>query len=305
VKVGVIGCGRWGKNHARTLSALGVLAAVADERPEARAAFAEEFGCAQMTPQAMIDDPAIGAVVVVLPPDSQAGMALAVLAAGKHAMIEKPMAMTVADAEAIASAARSAGVTAMTGHLLLFHPAHLAIRELVRTGALGDLRLIRTERAGWGSFFPGTDVAWDLLPHDLSMILDILGDLPQDGQMQARAVVSPQADIASLRMSVDALAIECFVSRVAPSRGRSMLVQGTRASALWNDLEADWSRKLVVVEHSLPSPSNPRPIALAETMALDSELRHFLSCIQSGARPRGHVEDAARIIACIARTPVV
>lgn len=308
MNLAVIGCGRWGRNHVRTLAQLGVLGAVADTRPDAREAFATEFGCAALTPEAVLADPGITGVVVVLPPDAQAAMALQVLAAEKHAMVEKPMAMTAADAQAIAAAATRAGVVAMTGHLLLFHPAYLAIKARVAAGDLGDLRHIRTERAGFGSFFPNTDVGWDLLPHDLSMILDLSGSLPVTRSLQGRSIVTDRADVASLRAQYDGGAmVDCFVSRIAPVRSRYMLVQGTRASLIWNDLEPDWARKLTFVPH-LPgsaTPADPQHIALPDTMTLEAELRHFITCIDTGATPRGNVQDASQIITWLAETPFV
>lgn len=308
MNLAVIGCGRWGRNHVRTLAQLGVLGAVADTRPDAREAFATEFGCAALTPEAVLADPGITGVVVVLPPDAQAAMALQVLAAGKHAMVEKPMAMTAADAQAIAAEATRAGVVAMTGHLLLFHPAYLAIKARVAAGDLGDLRHIRTERAGFGSFFPNTDVGWDLLPHDLSMILDLSGSLPVTRSLQGRSIVTDRADVASLRAQYDGGAmVDCFVSRIAPVRSRYMLVQGTRASLIWNDLEPDWARKLTFVPH-LPgsaTPADPQHIALPDTMTLEAELRHFITCIDTGATPRANVQDASQIITWLAETPFV
>lgn len=308
MNLAVIGCGRWGRNHVRTLAQLGVLGAVADTRPDAREAFATEFGCAALTPEAVLADPGITGVVVVLPPDAQAAMALQVLAAGKHAMVEKPMAMTAADAQAIAAAATRAGVVAMTGHLLLFHPAYLAIKARVAAGDLGDLRHIRTERAGFGSFFPNTDVGWDLLPHDLSMILDLSGSLPVTRSLQGRSIVTDRADVASLRAQYDGGAmVDCFVSRIAPVRSRYMLVQGTGASLIWNDLEPDWARKLTFVPH-LPgsaTPADPQHIALPDTMTLEAELRHFITCIDTGATPRANVQDASQIITWLAETPFV
>jgi len=303
LKIGLIGCGRWGRNHARTLAALGVLGAVADERPEARDAFAAEFGCPAMSPDAMLTQVDIAAVVVVLPPDRQAQMALQVLQAGKHALIEKPMALDVAAAQAIVAAAKAAKVTAMTGHLLLFHPAYLAIEGLVRQGALGDIRHIRSERAAWGSFFPATDAAWDLLPHDLSLVLGLLGYLPAERRMQAQDFLGGRDDVASLTLREPGLLVDCFVSRVAPVRSRYLLVQGTKASAIWNDLEPDWGKKLVLVAHEGQVQGTPRAVPLIETMALEQELRHFLHCIATGDTPRGDVAGALQIIDAIATAP--
>jgi len=293
VRVGVIGCGNWGQNHARTLASMSALGAVADLLPERRERLAGELGCRSCTADALIADPGLDGVIVALPPALQAEMALRVLRARKHLLVEKPMALDAGLASKIDDLARSMRLVAMTGHLLLFHTAYQALAALVAGGELGTLRHIRTVRAGQGRFYPGTDVIWDLLPHDLSLLRDLMGTLPEVAQsrLQSVAVVSDLADIASLQMAYcGGPVVSCFVSRVAPQRERQMLVQGSKASALWDENQ-DWSRRLCVVTNPTEDrpATEPRYLPLVPVQPLEGQLRHFLDSIRNGTQPRGTV----------------
>jgi len=301
VQLGVIGCGKWGRNHASTLAGLSALGCVADLDTGTREALAAELGCRAATTSALLADPAITAVVVALPPAVQAGVALQAIRAGKHLLVEKPMALDAAAARQITDAAQAAGLVAMTGHLLLFHPVWRALAALVAEGALGDLRHIRTLRAGQGRFYPDTDVIWDLLPHDLSLLRDLMGSLPGRGRMQTVQVVSDLADAASLQAEwPGGPVVDCFVSRVSPVRMRQVLVQGTRASLLWDENE-EWPRRLCLSDNPTPAAPHPPPhfVPLTPAQPLAEQLRHFLMAIKGDAAPRGTVaggQDVLRFI---------
>ncbi len=304
MRIGVIGCGRWGRNHAATLSGLSVLAGVADLVPERREALASELGSVATTTQALLQDPTINAVVIALPPAEQAEVALSALAAGKHLLVEKPMALDAARAAQIASRAKAAGVVAMTGHLLLFHPAWRAIKRIVAEGALGELCHIRTVRAGQGRFYPGTDVAWDLMPHDLSLVRDLMGALPMDGHMVATPVVSDRlADIVSVQGAFpDGPSLDLFVSRVAPKKVRRVLVQGSRASLLWDEGE-EWSKRLCLT----PNPHHgdlevtSRYLPLDEKQSLTEQLVQFINTIEGKVTARGTVFGGVDVLHFIQR----
>ena len=304
MRIGVIGCGRWGRNHAATLSRLSALAGVADLVPERREALATELGCKATTTRSLLDDSAINAVVIALPPAEQAEVALEALAAGKHLLVEKPMALDVARAAQIASRAKAAGVVAMTGHLLLFHPAWRAIKRVVAEGALGELRHIRTVRAGQGRFYPGTDVAWDLMPHDLSLVRDLIGTLPMDGHMVATPVVSDRlADIVSVQGAYpDGPSLDLFVSRVAPKKVRRVLVQGSRASLLWDEGE-DWSQRLCLTTN--PDNDNMQTasqyLPLDEKQSLTEQLVQFINTIEGKVTARGTVFGGVDVLHFIQR----
>lgn len=297
--VGVIGCGQWGRNHATTLASLSALASVADLDATRRDALAGDLGCRAATTDAILSDPAISAVIIALPPAEQASVALRAMAAGKHLLVEKPMALDARESGRIATGAQTSGLVAMTGHLLLFHPAWHAIKAIVAAGELGPLRHIRMVRTGPGRFHAGTDVIWDLMPHDLALVHDLLGALPETAMMSGTAVVSRnEADIGSLVARFqDGPTLEVFVSRVAADKERRLIVTGSRASLIWDEAQ-DWDRRLCTSINSVPDDkcAGPRYITLEKSQPLAAQLQHFLDAIAGNAPARGTVASGHDVI---------
>ncbi|MCC5975469.1 MAG: Gfo/Idh/MocA family oxidoreductase [Rubellimicrobium sp.] len=290
--VGVIGCGQWGRNHATTLASLSALSSVADLDPARRDALAGDLGCQADTTDAILDDPAINAVVVALPPAEQASIALRAIAAGKHLLVEKPMALDTRQSARIAAAANASGLVAMTGHLLLFHPAWHATKAMVAAGELGRLRHIRMVRTGPGRFHAGTDVIWDLMPHDLALVHDLLGDLPPKATMSGTSVVSEkEADIGSLVSSFPGgPTLEVFVSRVSTTKERRLILTGSDANLIWDESE-DWDRRVCIARNTIPDDRTAeiRYLEMARSQPLAEQLKHFLDAIAGTASARGTV----------------
>ncbi|MFN6976848.1 MAG: Gfo/Idh/MocA family protein, partial [Gemmobacter sp.] len=303
-RIGVIGCGDWGRNHIRTAAGLGVLAAVGDADPARRAAVAAQFGVPDMAPAAMLAEPAIDGVILALPPHRHADMALAVLRAGKHLLVEKPMSLDMAGAEAIVAAARAAGVVAMTGHLLRFHPAFEAMETLVRSGGLGRIRYVHTTRIGLGKFFQQTDALWDIAPHDLSLLLAITGEIPCRVHMEGAAMLTDAPDFAHLHLTFPSgIRSHSFISRLSPKRDRRFTVIGEGGMAVYDDLEP-WDRKLAIYRHRILNEAGairiegvePDYVPLTEVMPLAAEQQHFIDCIASGAAPRASVAEGLDVL---------
>jgi predicted dehydrogenase len=309
-RIGVVGCGDWGRNHIRTAHGLGALVAVADADPARRARVAAEFGVRALSPEALIADRGIDGVILALPPHRHADAALAVLRAGKHLLVEKPMALDVAGGEAIVAAARAAGVVAMTGHLLRFHPAFEAMEALVKAGGLGRLRYIHTTRIGLGKFFQQTDALWDIAPHDLSLLLAITGERPSSVHLEGAAMLTELPDFAHLHLTFPSgIRSHSFISRLSPKRDRRFTVIGEQGMAVYDDLEP-WDRKLAIYRHRILNEAGairvegvePDYVPLTEVMPLEAEQRHFLDCIATGAVPKASVAeglDVLRVLAAV------
>src|SRR5690606_9195797 len=177
-RIAVLGCGYWGSNHIRTLKSLGLLHAVSDANGARAEGFASEQDCRAIAPDDLCQRDDVDAIVMALPPQFHAQYAIAAVRAGKDVLVEKPIALNVADAEAAVSAAEECGRVFMVGHVLRFHPAFEVLEELIRDGELGEVRYIHSHRLGLGKFHTENDALWDLAPHDLSMILAITGGMP-------------------------------------------------------------------------------------------------------------------------------
>lgn len=300
LRVGLIGCGDWGRNHARALSRLGVLAAVGDQVPERAALVAREFVCTNLGPQAILSNPEIDVVVIAAAPHEQAALALRALQAGKHVLVEKPMAMTTDDAESLCDAALLAGRVAMTGLVMQFHPAFIALQRLVDEGALGRLRRIEARRTGFGKFFAGVDVLWDLAPHDLSMQMALIGRSPVTGSARYAVAHSDLPDAAVIALDYgEGLSASIQLSRVAGVKARSFTVIGTEGTAVFDDLAAP-PHQLSLAQHGGP----PRPVPFPAQAPLDAEINHFLACIRDGSAPVADLRFGRDVLKTLAAIPL-
>lgn len=308
LKVGVIGCGDWGRNHVRTLKSLGALAGVADMDSARLGEVATEFDCPTMRPSEMIASDEIDAVVLALPADRHVEVSLSVLEAGKHLLVEKPMALEVAGATAIVETARRAGVVAMTGHVLRFHPAFEALEQMVNSGALGRIRYVYSTRIGLGKFFVQTDALWDIAPHDLSLLFAITGEMPVSTHLEGAAMITDAPDFAHLHMRFASGArSHTFISRLAPNRERKFTVIGDKAMAVFDDLEP-WERKLAIYNHKVWNEdgdikfesAEPEYVQTSQKLPLTSELEHFIHCAQGGQTPRASVAEGLDVLRTLA-----
>lgn len=155
-KIAVVGCGYWGSNHARTLSELGALYGVSDRHEDRAEALAARHGARPIGIDALLDDAAIDGLVLALPPQYHADLAVEALAAGKHVLVEKPLALSVADARRVVDAAERSGLVAMTGHVLRFHPAFEALEALMPKASWARCAISIRTGWDWANFTPKT-----------------------------------------------------------------------------------------------------------------------------------------------------
>lgn len=303
-RIAVLGCGYWGRNHVRTLAGLGVLAAVADRNADKAAALAEEFSVRRALPESLGRDPDIDGVVLALPPHHHAEHAVALMTAGKHVLIEKPIALNVEDGTRVVATAGQAGVVAMTGHVLRFHPAFEAMLQLIADGTLGEVRYIHSHRVGLGKFHAENDALWDIAPHDLSLIMAITGEAPARVRGEGSAVLDHLSDFAHLHLEfASGVRGHVFAARLNPYRERRLTVIGSKAMAVFDDV-APWSKKLALYRHRIWHTArgwqsemvDPDYVPVAEELPLTRECRHFIDCIAEGRQPVTPVEDGLTVI---------
>ncbi|MBZ9962200.1 Gfo/Idh/MocA family protein [Mesorhizobium sp. BR1-1-2] len=303
-RIAVLGCGYWGSNHIRTLKALGALHAVSDTNRARAEGFASEQDCLAIEPDQLFVRNDIDAIVMALPPQFHAEMAVRATESGKDVLVEKPIALTVADAERSVQAAKDKGRVFMVGHVLRFHPAFETLKGLIDKGELGEVRYIHSHRLGLGKFHTENDALWDLAPHDLSMILAITGTEPIEVRGEGAALLDNLSDFAHLHMRFpNGLRSHLFASRLNPYRERRLTVVGTKAMAVFDDVEP-WERKLAVYRHAVWQDSGqwafttnePSYVAVGQGMPLTRELEHFIHCIETRAEPRTSGEEAIRVL---------
>lgn len=190
-RIGVAGAGYWGANLVRNSWELGRLAAVCDTDLHPLESVRNKYpGVALFCDyDTMVQSSKIDAVIIAAPAPMHADLALRAIAAGKHVFVEKPLALTVEEAKRVVSAARKARRTLFVGHVLLYHPGVELLIENVRNGSIGQVRHVRSRRLSWGRLRAHEDVWWSFAPHDVALMLEIVGEEPVSVQRSQAAFV--------------------------------------------------------------------------------------------------------------------
>jgi predicted dehydrogenase len=312
VRVGVIGAGAWGKNHVRTLASLPEteLAGVCDLEVAVRERIARQYPGAFVTDSPVELFKRVDAVVIASTARTHAVLGREAIEAGIPALIEKPFALTVAEAEALREAAASRGVPLLAGHLLEYHPVVERLRQLVVEGALGKLYYLYSQRVNLGQIRPDENALWSFGPHDVSVALFLLGDSPRTVAALGRSYLQPGIeDVVFLTMTFDSgVVAHAQMSWLDPHKERRLTLVGSRQMAVFDDMEAreklriydkgverppeyrSWGESLAVREGDIyiPRVSNAEPLAV--------QLKHFAQVVRGEVAPRADAADGVRVV---------
>lgn len=304
-KIAVVGCGYWGQNLVRNVAQIGHLAAVSDYSAETAKKFGAEYKVPAMTFEDILADKSIDGVVLATPAHLHAKMGGAALTAGKHVFVEKPLALNVDDAREMVELAASSGRTLMVGHLLQYHPAFEKTKELLKSGELGRLQYIYSNRLNFGKIRQEENVFWSFAPHDISMILSLTGQLPDTVHTEASYYLSrdvADTTITHMHFPNDVNA-HIFVSWLHPFKEQKLVVIGTEGMLTFTDNEP-WDKKLMLYKHKVvwkngaPEPARADPIAIPLDQAepLKNECQHFVDCIKKGGRANTDGAEGMRVL---------
>jgi len=317
LRVALVGCGYWGSKHFRVLHAADDVDEViaVDSRKDRLENLTRGYRATQCFPNLRSALPHVDAVVVATPPSTHVPLALAAIQAGKHVLVEKPLAATSAGGLALVYAAAAAGVVLMVGHTFEYNPAVRKLAELVRTGELGELYYIDSARLNLGLYQKDVNVILDLAPHDVSIINYVLGRKPVAAQAWAsRHAHRRLEDVAYLRLFYDdhlddgSLSANIHVSWLDPCKVRRVTAVGSKKMAVYNDLAAE-ERIRVLDKGVLPPPDDSLtqpPMSyrygdiVAPYVSPDEPLvvqdRHFVECIVNGAQPLTDGENGLAVV---------
>lgn len=311
VSIAHVGHGHWGKNLARNFSELGHLAAVVEPNPEVAAAAAKAYGVPVATFEELLSDPAIDAVSLASPAGMHFSHSLAALEAGKHVYVEKPLALDVGEAEQLCRVASERGLVLMVGHLLQYHPAYIKLREMVAAGDLGRLLYVYSNRLSLGRFRSEENVLWSFAPHDISMILGVVGEEPVSVSAQGNvSFLAGIADIAMIHMHFPGGASgHVQVSWMHPFKEQRLVVVGEKAMAVFEDSAPVWEDKLLLYRHTIdasrgaPNPvrADAERVAVNRTEPLREECRHFIESIEKGVSPRTDGREGLAVLRVLDR----
>jgi predicted dehydrogenase len=267
--VAVVGCGEWGRNHVRAVAQHGGarLLHVVDTSEVRREVARELAPGASVSDDlaAALEDPRVEAVVVATPTPSHVPIARAAIAAGKHLLVEKPLAPTVALAADLAARARKARRVLMVGHLLLHHPAVRFLKRLVDRGGLGRLHYAYAQRTNLGRIRTDENVLMSLAPHDVAVLSHLFGAWPNAVSAQGAAYVqSKWEDVVFLTLRFPGGRLgHVHLSWLDPHKVRRLTLVGSRTMAVFDDMEP--AEKIRVHDKG---PVPPEPGSWAEALAL-------------------------------------
>jgi UDP-2-acetamido-3-amino-2,3-dideoxy-glucuronate N-acetyltransferase len=315
-QVAVVGCGYWGRNLVRAFHQLDALRCVVDVDPAAGEAMARTYGVPAVSLEEALGDPVVDGVVVAVPAARHVAIASRCLEAGKHLLVEKPLALRLEEAEALCAMAEKDERVLMVGHVLRYHPAFLRLEAMVRTGQLGPVRYLYANRLNMGRIRREEDILWSFAPHDVSMILGLIGAHPTSVLADGGAFLSQGvADVTTTHLRFPGgEQAHVFVSWLHPFKEQKLVVVGETAMAVFDDGQP-WPTKLQLFHHTVdwregvPEAvrADAEPVVLEPAEPLAEECRHFLDCIASGETPRTDgwegvavlrvLEEAARSLA--------
>jgi UDP-2-acetamido-3-amino-2,3-dideoxy-glucuronate N-acetyltransferase len=300
----VIGCGYWGKNLIRNFANLGALSAVSDINPESAAKYASEYGVEALSFDQVLDSN-IPSLVIATPAELHYKLARQGLEAGKHVFVEKPLALAAREAEELCQLAEHKGQVLMVGHLLQYHPAFLKLKELVHDGTLGELQYVYSNRLNLGKIRREENSLWSFAPHDISMILSLVGEEPDTVTATGAAYQHETiADVTTTQLTFPGgVRGHVFVSWLHPFKEQKLVVVGCEGMAVFDDTQP-WQGKVQYYAHKIEIQDDIHVairadainVELVEDEPLKLECQHFLDCVATGETPRTGGREGLRVL---------
>jgi len=304
--IGLIGLGYWGRNLLRNLHELGVLGLACDSDAEVVKERKKEFPDVKFTSKfkEMLVDPEIESVAIATPASTHYKFAKDALIGGKNVFVEKPLALTVAQGEELIELAKKSNKTLMVGHILQYHPAVIKLKQMIEKGELGKIQYIYSNRLNMGKLRTEENILWSFAPHDISVILMLVGDEPVRVDSFGEDYLNE--GVADVTLSTlefrNKIKAHIFVSWLHPYKEQKLVVVGSKAMAVFDDLS---QKKLSVYPHRIEWEDGKIPIAykaehydvqVEYKEPLKEELRHFLECIADRRTPKTDGEEGLRVL---------
>jgi predicted dehydrogenase len=315
LNIAVVGCGYWGPNLIRNFNSLSdckvkmVCDVETNRLGHVKNLYPEVKGTTKFDD--VVGDSDIDAVAIATAVRSHYAMASKSLQAGKHTFIEKPMASSVQECEELIKLAEKQNLTLMVGHTFVYCAPVKKIKEIVESDELGELQYISSRRLNLGLFQNDINVAWDLAPHDISIILYVLKKSPIAVNCQGKAHVAPGIeDVTNMTLSFSNGAFASIQSSwLDPNKIRDMTFVGTKKMLVYNDLESQ--EKVKIYDKRVKIPPHYDTFAefqysyhyggmycpyLKLVEPLKVECQHFLDCIKTGAQPESSGLEGLEVV---------
>jgi len=310
--IAVVGTGYWGKNLVRNFHNLDSLHTICDTNTETLNLFRAQYPNVEgvRTFGEIITNKDIKGIAISTPAGTHFELAQEALLAGKDVYIEKPLCLSEQDGQELNKLAKQNKLILMVGHLLWYHPVVLKLKDMIHTGELGRIQYIYSNRLNLGKLRREENVLWSFAPHDISVILGLLEEMPESVQAQGGNYLHQQiADTTVTLLDFPSgVKAHIFVSWLHPFKEQKLVVVGEKGMAVFDDT-APWSEKLIVYPHSVDWNDNipvanraeGREVTVVEDEPLRAECLHFLSCMESRQRPRTDGEEGLRVLQVLNR----
>ncbi len=305
LNVAVVGNGYWGKNLVRNFFDLGALGTVCDESPLVEATVREkypELGFCRDFSEVLSDDN-IHAVVLATPAALHFDMARRAIQAGKDVFVEKPLALSAVEGSELVDLAAKRRRILMVGHILQYHPAVRKLKELIDSGSLGRIAYVYSNRLNMGKIRTEENILWSFAPHDISVLLGLLGEEPESVTCDGGYYLSNRVADVTLSQFAFASGVRAhiFVSWLHPFKEQRLIVVGSEKMAVFDDAASD---KLVLYRHRvewkdrIPNAvkADAEAVVLETAEPLRNECRHFLDCVVSRRSPLTDGREGLRVL---------
>lgn len=314
-KIGVVGLGYWGPNLLRNFRALpeAEVKWICDTKTDRLVHMKELYPEVSMTTEyrELVEDPELDAIAIATPVSSHFPLAMKALEAGKHVFIEKPMAASVTEAVAMIEAAGKRSLTLMVGHTFLYSAPVRTIKEIIDSGEIGDVMYISSRRLNLGLFQKDINVAWDLAPHDISIILYLLGEDPESVNCQGKAHITPAIeDVTNMSLNFPNGSFAVIQSSwIDPKKVREIVIVGTKKMIVYDDTEPN--EKIKIYDKRVEVPPHYDTFAeftysyhygdvhgpfIKQTEPLRLECQHFIDCIRTGEKSISCGEEGLKVV---------
>jgi UDP-2-acetamido-3-amino-2,3-dideoxy-glucuronate N-acetyltransferase len=308
-RIAVVGSGYWGKNHVRNFYQLGALKAVCDKEAHALAAVQDQYPEVMCTDsyETILSNGNIDGVVLATPAVTHYDLALKALKAGKDVFVEKPLALEIHQGERLVAEAAKMGAVLMVGHILLYHPAVIKLKEMVDQGELGKIQYVQSTRLAMGIVRTEENILWSFAPHDISVILYLLNEFPT--KVNATGYCHLQENVEDVTINImefaSGVGAHIYVSWMNPFKEQRLVVIGDKRMAVFEDTKPD--KKLLIYNSNfqwvqrrpVPNKGPQQEIPFDYDEPLRQECKHFIECIETRSKPRSDGEEGLRTLRVI------
>jgi UDP-2-acetamido-3-amino-2,3-dideoxy-glucuronate N-acetyltransferase len=307
IKVVVTGSGYWGKNLVRNFHALGALAGICDKDPRILQNLQEMYD-GVVTFQRFDDlldgsGPSVDAIAIATPAESHYELTKKAILAGKHVFVEKPLALTVDEGRELVELAEKKQLTLMVGHILQYHQAVIKLKEIIESGELGKIQYLYSNRLNIGKIRAEENILWSFAPHDISVILMLLEEMPQTVYATGGSYLQhqiPDTTLTALDFPSGVKA-HIFVSWLHPFKEQKLVVVGDKKMAVFDDVSGE---KLLLYPHKIEwlhripvaAKAEAEPVQVEMQEPLKAECQHFLECATKGMPPRTDGREGLRVL---------